>query len=69
MFPPENCISTSTKGEKGMKFLLTNNLLIRVVPTLNILVYFRIPCTLAMTRMILITSCNNSSVGSVSFKN
>lgn len=31
MFPPDNCIATRTKGEKDMKFLLKNNLLIRVV--------------------------------------
>lgn len=31
MFPPENCIATRTKSEKDMKFLLKNNLSIRVV--------------------------------------
>lgn len=29
MFPRQNCIATNTKGERGMKFLLTNDLLIR----------------------------------------
>jgi len=31
VFPPENCTASNTKGEKGTKFLLTNNLLIGVV--------------------------------------
>lgn len=48
MFPPENHIAT--KGEKGTKFLLTNNLLIRVVWTLEALVYFGIPRTSATTQ-------------------
>lgn len=48
MFPPENHIAT--EGEKGIKFLLTNNLLIRIVWTLEAFVYFGISCTSAMTQ-------------------
>lgn len=66
MFPPENSIATNTEGEKGTKFLLKNNLLIRVIWTLKALVHFGILSTLATTQKILITSCNNSSGGSAS---